>query len=227
MTAPKIYRKILCIPDIHFPYANYEAIKQIYAWKKKHKPDLVIFLGDITDSKAWSKYSKDPDDDSPQTEFDRAEADMKQLHKMFPKAICLIGNHDVRPMSKALEAGLPRQLINSLDKVFAYPGWEWHISNKPFVAHVPDAKIAFIHGDESKGTPGQKASKLGMSVVQGHTHQASLEYITTFNHRVFGIECGHVADLESKGMKYAAKNPTSCTTCFVSIIDGIPQIHPL
>ena len=227
LTAPKTYKKILVIPDIHFPFSDWKAIKKIHAWKVKNRPDLIVFLGDVLDAKAWSRYPKDTDDLSAQAEFDAAEADMKKLHKLFPKAILLMGNHDVRAMSKALEVHLPKQLINSLQDVFAFKGWVWHTHTKPLVINTPSGKVAFMHGDEIQGTPSQKASKLGMSVVHGHTHKASLSYVDTFTHQVYGMECGHVSDPDSKGMRYAVKNPVTSWLGFATIIDGVPALIPL
>lgn len=224
---PRIYKKICVVPDVHLGYADWTALKKIHKYAKKHKPDLVVFLGDVIDAKAWSRFPKDPDDDSPQEEWNKVEADMAKLHSMFPKAILLIGNHDQRVINKQKEAMMPYQLTQSMDKIFSFKNWTWHTCVKPLIIQTPTGPIAFMHGDEMAGTPAQKAKKLGMSVIQGHTHQASLEYVTTFSHRIFGLESGHVADLSSKAMRYAVKNPISCTTAFTWVQDGVPYLTPL
>ncbi len=102
----KIYTKILVIPDIHLPWANWAALAQVKKWHDKHKPDLVICLGDITDQKIWSRWPKDVDDYSPSEEFKQAAKGIKKLHKWFPNMVILRGNHDTRILSNAIEAGI-------------------------------------------------------------------------------------------------------------------------
>src|ERR1700679_2056579 len=111
----KIYNKILIIPDAHAPWVNWEALNQAYRWRLKHKPDLVICLGDLTDQKIWSRWQKDVDDVSPSDEFELANKCLIKLHKMFPKMVILRGNHDVRVLSRAIEAGIPAQMFKDVD----------------------------------------------------------------------------------------------------------------
>jgi len=215
--------RILIIPDSHLPCADWIALQAIYKFNKKFKADIIIQLGDLIDAKAWSRWPKDPDDDSAQLEWDKTEAAVLKFAKLFPKMTIILGNHDRRPMAKALEVGLPKQLVRRLDEVFNVPGWNWHLDNKPLVVDG----VVFIHGDEMGGTVSQKASRLGVSVVQGHTHKASLTYINTFQKQLFAMECGHVADTETSAFRYSAKNPMTSWKGFATIEDGVPRLHPL
>ena len=215
--------KILVLPDIHLPYPNWSALKKVAKFNETYQADIIIQLGDLIDAKAWSRWPKDPDDDSAQAEWDKTHDAVLKLAKLFPEMTIILGNHDRRPMAKALEAGLPKQLVKTLGDVFAIPGWTWHIDSKPLVVD----NIVFMHGDEMAGTPGQKASKLGKSVCQGHTHKASLTYVNTFQHQVFGMECGHIADINSIAFRYSAKNPVTSFTGFAVIDNGVPHLYPL
>src|ERR1700679_2477291 len=111
----KKYNKVLILPDIHIPWVNWKAVEQAHRWAKKHKPDLIIQLGDITDQKIWSRWPKDIDDASPSDEFLMAEKALKRLHKMFPKMTILRGNHDTRIQTKAIEVGIPAQMFKDID----------------------------------------------------------------------------------------------------------------
>lgn len=218
----KVYNKILVIPDVHAPWANMDALRQAYQWKKRHKPDLVICLGDLTDQKIWSRWQKDVDDYSPSEEFLRAEQQLKEIHKMFPQMLILRGNHDVRILSKAIEAGLPSQMFKDVDQVFAYKGWTWINSNQKLVKNTVRGPILFVHGDEQGGTVNQKARMLGISVCQGHTHKVSVTHTTTINGTIFGAEFGCIMDIHSKAAKYAQPNPVGVGVGFGVIKYGVP-----
>jgi len=215
--------KILVIPDVHLPHCDWTALKKVAKFNETYKADIVIQLGDLIDAKAWSKYQKDPDDHSPEREWKMVEKSANRLAQLFPEMTILIGNHDRRPMAKAMEVGLPKALLKGLGEALGIPGWEWHMGPEPLV--VDD--IVFVHGDEMAGTPAQKAAKLGKSLVQGHTHKASLTYVNTFQHQVFGLECGHIADIKTIAFRYSAKNPETSWKGFATIDNGVPQLWPL
>lgn len=218
----KIYRKILVIPDAHAPWINWGAITQAYKWRLKHKPDLVVCLGDITDQKIWSRWQKDTDDVSPSDEFLLAEKCLKKMHKMFPKMLILRGNHDVRILAKAVEAGIPAQMFRDVDSVFNYKGWTWVPQNEKLIIQTQRGPILFVHGDEQGGTVSQKSRILGLSVVQGHTHKVSITYTTTLKGTIFGAEMGCIMDVNSKAAKYAAANPVGSSVGFGVIKYGVP-----
>lgn len=218
----KKYNKILVLPDMHAPWINWPAVLQAYKWAKRHKPDLVIQIGDITDQKIWSRWQKDVDDASPSDEFLEAEKCLKKLHKMFPKMIILRGNHDVRILSKAVEAGIPAQMFNDINQVFNYKGWTWVPQNKKLVIQTVRGPILFVHGDEQGGTVVQKSRILGMSIIQGHTHKASVTYTTTLKGTIFGAEMGCIMDTDSKAAKYAAANPVGSSVGFGVVKYGVP-----
>jgi predicted phosphodiesterase len=222
MKDKKIYKKILVIPDAHAPWVNWDALQQAYRWRLSHKPDLVICLGDITDQKIWSRWQKDTDDASPSDEFLEAEKCLNKLHKMFPKMLILRGNHDVRILSKAVEAGIPARMFNDIDQVFNYPGWTWIPQNEKLIINTIRGPILFVHGDEQGGTVAQKSRILGHSMIQGHTHKASITYTTALKGTIFGAEMGCIMDVSSKAAKYAAGNPVGSSVGFGVVKYGVP-----
>jgi hypothetical protein len=221
------YDVIICLPDQHIPWVDWNAIKEIskvyHHYKRQKKKVCVVNLGDIIDAKAWSRYPKDTDDLSPQAEWDAVILGMEKLHKLLPEQQLILGNHDTRAVSRAFEVGLPRQLVKTLAQAFDYEGWTWHAGPKPLIID----NIVFMHGDEMTGTPGQRANRLGKSVVMGHSHKASIEYTCTFTHNVFGMQCGWVGDPDGMGARYASKHPVLCFKGYAVIENGVPRLIPL
>lgn len=213
--------RILALGDMHFPWIDFKVLMAAHEFAKDYKPDLVIQVGDIVDQKAWSRYPKDVDDPSPHEEWMMAEDGLHALHRLFPKMIILEGNHCRRIMCRALEAGIPKKLIKTLDQVFDFPDWHWHMHPRPYVADG----IAFIHGDEMAGNAYQKAGKLGMPLVQGHDHLGYLQFINTFDREIFGMSIGCMIDSESIAARYAAKNALRTWQGWATITDGEPHLH--
>lgn len=222
MNKKKTYKKVLILPDIHLPWANWDALKQAYKWRLKHKPDLVICLGDITDQKIWSRWPKDTDDASPTDEFLAAEKGLKKLHQWFPKLVIIRGNHDTRIQSKAIEVGIPAQMFSDIDEVFNFKGWEWIPQNEKLVIKTIRGPVIIVHGDEQGGTPAQKSRILGMSLIQGHSHKVSITYTSTLKGTIFGAEMGCIMDIHSKAAKYAAPNPVGASIGFGVLKFGVP-----
>lgn len=218
----KKFKKILVLPDMHLPWVNWKAVQQAKRWKDKHKPDLVVCLGDITDQKIWSRWMKDIDDFSPSEEFLRAEEGIKKLHQWFPNMLILRGNHDNRILNKAIEAGIPSQMFKDIDEVFNFKGWTWISPTEKLIVDSNRGPILFVHGDEQGGTVAQKSRILGINVCQGHTHKASTTYTSSLYRSFWGAEMGCLMDIPSKASKYAASNPVGSTVGFGVIKYGVP-----
>lgn len=222
---------IFALPDMHHPWSNWEMLKEVaedvrIAKKNKSNTVKIIQLGDIIDSMAWSRYPKGPDAPNAQAEWDATELAMERLSKMFPEMTILMGNHCIRPMKKALEAQLPRQLIKGLNDVFDYPGWKWHMGNRLY----EHDGIVFAHGDEFPIAPsnlGLAASRIGKSIVMGHTHQAGIAYVNIFEKSYFAMNCGAIVDDTAVCFSYAGKNPRRTWQGYGVITDGVPMLVPL
>lgn len=226
----KIYKEILVLPDIHAPWADWDAVKFAHKWYTKRKDKssiLVIQLGDLTDQKIWSRWQSDTDDFSPCQEFEEAEKQLKKLHKMFPNMLILRGNHDDRIKSRAVEAGIPGKMFKDVDSVFNYKGWQWIPRNERLVVQTARGPILFVHGDEQGGTVVQKSRILGHSVIQGHTHKVSITYTNQVNGRhIFGAEMGCLMDVQSKAGRYAQANPVGVSVGFGVVKHGVPYFIP-
>lgn len=220
-------KSILVLPDIHLPWPDWEGLEMARKWKEKHKPDLVIQLGDLFDQKTWSRWPSDPDDLSPSQEWDAAVDCVKEIHRMFPKMDILRGNHDLRYMARAAESKLPKKMIKVVQEMFPYKGWNWHLDpRKKLIVDSPRGKILFVHGDEDGGTPLQKAVRVGMNVCQGHTHRMSIQASEVMGKFVWGFEVGHLMNTASKAADYAARSSNAHASGFGVIKHGCPYFIP-
>lgn len=214
--------RILVLGDTHLPWVLWPCVESAARFADKYKPDLVIQVGDFTDQYSWSKYPKDPLAPNAGLEWQLVQEAAYKFADFFPQMKILEGNHCRRYMYRALEAGVPKQLIKRLDEEFDTQGWKFHTEPEPLVVD----NIAFIHGDEMAGHAGLKSQRMGMSVVQGHDHLGYLHFTCTFYHRIFGMSVGTLMDPKSIAAKYASKNPMRCWLGWATITDGVPHLHP-
>ena len=222
----KKYKKILFITDLHLPWVNWKAVKQAYKWAEKHEPDIVICGGDLTDQKIWSRWQASPDDFSPSKEYQETEKAIYKLYEMFPNMHIIRGNHDKRVLSKAIEAGIPKQMFNDISDVFNFDGWRWLDPDEHLVVNTDRGEILFKHGDEMGGTVAAKSRLLGVNYAQGHTHKATITYSNILDRSFFGLEGGTLMDTDSKAAQYACSNPVSSAVGFTIIKYGIPYFIP-
>lgn len=214
--------KIMVLGDLHAPYADRKALYWASLIRHQYQPDIIIQVGDIVDMKAWSRFPKSPEDENPALEWKKTAKEMKYIHQLFPEMKILLGNHSVRVARKALEAGIPKELIRSLEEVFDFEGWSWHLTDKPLIVD----NIAFVHGDESPGNISVKTRQYGMSVVQGHSHKASLSYINLFDKQMFAAEVGWLGNDQELAFAYASKSPNRSWSGLMLITDGVPHLLP-
>jgi len=217
--------KILILGDTHFPFTNRTALAATIAFAKTYKPDHIVQVGDFIEGYNWSLYKRAPDSPSAEMEWNQTELMATQFFEQLSKfkITILEGNHCRRYMMRACEVNIPKRLIKTLSDLFPFDNVNWHMNPEPFMLE----NIAFIHGDEMAGTVAMKAKTLGQSLVQGHTHQASLHYINTFRQQIFGMEVGCLMDSSSIAGRYAIKNPMRTWTGFATITDGVPSLRPL
>lgn len=220
----KIYRSILVLPDMHAPWVHWPAIERAARWAKKHKPDIVVQLGDLIDAKSWSRWPGETDDYSPDQEWAETVACLKKLYRLFPKMEILSGNHDRRHLIKAAESKIPSQLVRTFNEVFPFKGWNWHLDpRKKLILDTVNGKILFCHGDEDGGTPLDKASFFGTSVVQGHDHKAAINYRQVGDKFLFGVSAGNLMNPESKAADYNARSSKGSVQGFLVVKNGNPM----
>jgi predicted phosphodiesterase len=192
-------RKILCLSDIHFPFALTDEIDKAI---KLHKDaDIVVLNGDILDGYIFSTYSK-AKRIAALKEYMAAFELVKRLSESFNLVIIVRGNHDDRPArtlakkefeteaTQVLRPDLLARIANgeALDEsgdLIAKLNFDNVVYQKYDSWYVRVGKTIFAHPDAYYGGwPGQTAVKLcdyfskrmGSdafdSIVVGHTHRS-------------------------------------------------------
>jgi hypothetical protein len=204
---------------------DWDLLKEAYEFNKTYKADVVVCVGDMTDQKTWSKYGRDTDDVGNNEEWALTVKAAQRFAKMFPKMKIIIGNHDIRYFKAANLAGVPSQLIRSLEEAIGIPGWEWYDTSRgPLMLDG----VGYIHGDEQSGTAVAKAAMMGHPIVQGHDHQGIITYMQPTQRKtpLWGMSAGCTADLDGPGMRYSKKMLRRAFSCFCTVTHGVPQIYP-
>jgi predicted phosphodiesterase len=158
--------KVLIVGDVHVPFEHPNYIKFLRDQKERLKPDVVVFIGDIVDHYAHSRFTLDPDQQGQKPEWQQAMVHIAKFYELFPEAIWIVGNHDRRPYRKAMDAGLGRLVMKDLAEVYhCPPGWE-------IVDSTEIDDVFYFHGESVGGLSSWQdyPLKTNQSCVCGHMH---------------------------------------------------------
>jgi predicted phosphodiesterase/5-methylcytosine-specific restriction endonuclease McrA len=183
--------RILTISDTHAPYQHPGALDFLADLKRKHKPELVVCLGDLGDQHGWSRHERLPDALGQADEHDATLAFCRALYKIFPRALACVGNHDTRLAKRCVRAGIPSRLHRTVREVYDSPQeWVWADN------HLADG-IAFMHGEgySSKDAALKAAKDNRMSTCIGHIHSAAGVQYTA---GAFLHDLGHVGRMSGR-----------------------------
>ena len=98
--------KILCLSDIHFPFALEDEI--MAALKEHSDADIVVFNGDILDGYIYSTFAK-AKRIAALKEYIAAFELIRYCSENFPKVAIVSGNHDVRPARHLQRVGFEKE----------------------------------------------------------------------------------------------------------------------
>ncbi len=199
----KRQKPILAFSCTHAPAMHRKFVPFLKKVYDKYNCDRVVMLGDLVDFNAISYHEKSPSMPSAAEEFKQAMKQVRQLHKAFPVADMLIGNHDSLGERKAQTIGLPVELLKDFGSLFKLDGWKvW-----PRYHSLEINGVIFRHGDCGKG--GQHAAFKNaiaefQSVCQGHLHsQAGVSFHANRGKLVYGLQVGCGADNKHPAMGYS------------------------
>jgi predicted phosphodiesterase len=211
--------KTLVVPDVHVPFHCRKAEKLLHKLIRSHKPQKIVFLGDVADIHALTTHPKI-------THWrDNLEDELYQTHEYLAKVrrtagdktkiIYIRGNHEFR-WERMVDKCVPHMSVtrNMLPYFLGLKEldikWVRDAGRTPVRTTTGQGKVRFLHGHEVKGGsafPCRHALKigklLGESVHIGHTHRFGTMGFTTPKGTHFAIEGGFVADKDSDGMQYA------------------------
>ena len=217
--------RVLVIPDCHLPYHYKDLIHYLKSQKQLLKPDRVVFLGDLIDAHALSRWTHDPDLKSAGDEIISANETLKEIYKIFPVANLCLGNHDIRGGKKALDCGIPRIFIRELRDVLNMPDG-WNVEKH----HIIDG-VLYWHGDglSSKTALLASLNKKKQSNVFGHCHgMAGVVYQNDGLTTRLAMNAGCLVDIEAMAYLYAENSEVKASLGSGIVFDGIRAIwHPL
>jgi predicted phosphodiesterase len=204
------YKKIACIPDMHLPFINKDALSLAYAIIEREKPDIVVQLGDLIDGYSNSGFSKTMNLYTPRAEwelaFQMANDFWKTIRNINPKAECfqLLGNHDIRHHKRIIEKWPEGEhmLEDITKKSFTFEGVTTILSPREEL-FIGD--IAFIHGHYSG--MGKHRDYMRCNVVHGHDHNQYVVYKPVWDQNllsrtIWEMSCGLLGDPFSAALSY-------------------------
>lgn len=227
-------RPILIISDLQIPFESKKALGFCRALQKDYRvpKENIIIIGDEIDNFHGSAYPKDPDADlSIVNEFEVTRERIKEWGRYFPIAKVCISNHGIRWLKRAMDAGLPSQVLRGYKEIFRIPlGWdyreEWRFSRFKFPFRA-------IHGMGYSGVLGHRNAALDgqISTVIGHLHSnAGINWIETAGGaRMWSANCGSLIDVQSYAFKYERYNRVRPQLGAIVIVDRgkTPIFEPL
>jgi predicted MPP superfamily phosphohydrolase len=168
--------RVAFLPDTHVPFHSKAALQIATNAIRRFSPDILVVLGDFADFYSVSFHDKSPDRSI------HLKAEIKEVRKHLSKfeampikrKIFLMGNHEYR---------LQRYLTNKAPELFGLVDahelfkleendWEW----VPYRRSVILYNVAVSHDFGSSGANAatKAMTKMGTSVVMGHTHRMSV-----------------------------------------------------
>lgn len=179
-------KRILAVPDIHFPFHDKIAIQLMIEVAKDFKPHEVVFLGDVFDFYSASRFEKNPEKDYKlfYDEIKEARQLFQELLSKFQKVqrftMCE-GNHEKR-LEKYIAANAPK--LGGLFRTNEVLGIPNEVVYLPYGRenHYKVGKLIFTHGSRAGENPAASmVKKYRSSVLFGHVHRLQEYTIADFH----------------------------------------------
>lgn len=205
----------VCIPDVHFPWANLDALSALYAWIEILKPERIIQMGDLYDMYSFAKFPRSrmiiSVEDEVLTSRSMAEAMWSTIRKIAPDAhlVQLLGNHCIRSHKRVLETNCPElEVFFDFKSIFNFEGVETIYDPRELVIYDG---INFTHGHLKHGA---HRALFKTHVVHGHTHAGKLTGSNIDGSYLFELDCGLMGNPNAPCFGYMPKKITGWQTGF-------------
>jgi len=225
----KMYPRIACLGDLHEPFSHANLKQDFKLFVERFQPDYIIQVGDAMDMYSQGKFPRSHNIFTPKAEEQSARKNLEEfwstMAKSAPQAklVGLIGNHDVRPLKRTLEA-LPTMehwIEKYFQDLFTFDNVKTIIDpREEFI--IED--IAFHHGYRSK--LGDHRDYMHMNFVGGHTHTGGVVFRNIKNAVLWELNCGLAADPTSKGLSYTNQRMNHWTLGWGAIDELGPRFIP-
>jgi predicted phosphodiesterase len=224
--------KIVVLGDMHVPYQMNGMAGLFRRIKREIKPDKIYQIGDLVDMYAFGKYVRDPEAMSAGAELKEAIAELNALAKEIKDMEIIQGNHEVRLIKRAMEAGIPKSLIRDFADFLELPeGWKYR--SGPLIIPLTkkgDQKAVLIHGESAGGQQAlfQLIRQYRMNIIAGHLHSmAGVMYLNNGLQTNWAMLTGCLVDRESMAFAYGHNSKDKEILSFGMIEDGVPRIIPV
>jgi len=191
--------RVLFIPDLQVPDHDPRALTLFCKIVKQYvKPDRAIYLGDVINFDAISKYAKIQADVTMEHELETLGKVFKQIEKALPpkcRKQLIRGNHEER-LPKYLYSNAPGVADLRHFSLRTVLDLDLHNIEGPFERlELCNGKFAVVHGHPYAGSvPGSVARKWleveGRSGINGHVHRLNTIGKTVYNETMSWTEGG-------------------------------------
>lgn len=198
--------------DTHFPFIHEPSLNKALEIIGQIKPKYVVQVGDLYDMLAHSKFPRSLNTYTPLQEMElgrKMAAEMwASVRKISPKSEChqILGNHDIRPMKRIIEAYPEAEIFMDFEKWFKFDGVTSHMDIRK---ELNLGGILYIHGHRSK--LGEHMEFFRRCVVHGHSHKGGVYYKNMGDSILWELDAGYLGDPESKALSYTPTKHTHST----------------
>lgn len=215
-------KKTLILGDIHFPFHNSKAIKEVLYAIKSEKPENIVQIGDLYDQYGFSRFTR-KNIELPEKELAEARSlglelwnNIRSLYKST-KCYQLLGNHDIRLIKRAQER-LPeaQDLVkNTILELYRFKGVTT-IEDDRHILKI--GRVAFHHG--YLGKLGDHLRYHGSSIVVGHSHTGGSVYQQLHGKILFELNAGYLADETAEPLRYRPTTTSKWTLGYGLVTHG-------
>lgn len=221
--------KIIIIGDLHFPYHNKNALKEVTRAIKAEKPTHIVQIGDLYDQYSFSRFTR-KNITLPEAELKAAR---EESTKMWRNCLSvnsvrmgyqILGNHDLRLIKRA-EERLPeaQKLVRrGLMELYKFKGVKT-IEDDREILYIDN--VAFHHGYLSK--IGDHRDVFLKNTVVGHSHIGGVSFRQIHGQTLWELNAGYLADETAEPLMYNPSKSSKWTLGYGLIDQKGPRFIPL
>jgi predicted phosphodiesterase len=222
--------RVVTLGDTHLPFHHKGIFNWVFDVVKALQPDAVVQIGDCYDMFSFSKYPRSLNVTTPRDELEDGRKAFEWMWNgvkaAAPQTSCYqlwSGNHDQRPLKRALES-LPEAedwIAKGLRDLYTMDG----------VTLVDDSAeeleidgVLYQHGHL---THGRHAPWNQQSTVHGHTHRGGVAWWQQRERCYFELGVGWLGDVTQDAFKYHGFKRRHGTTLGLGVVDSTgPRFLP-
>lgn len=204
--------KILCISDAHYwPGIITTAHVAAVEYAKQEQPEIIAAMGDMFDGATVSRHPPLGWEKLPRVidELDACRERISEFERACPEAqkIWHLGNHDARFDRCLVSNSNQYEGIEGFSIKDYFKAWKFtymsKVNNTLGLRHRP------VNGGVHSAY--NSAMKYGMSYAHGHLHQLKVTPVDNAYGRIWGVDCGHLA--EPSGPQFTYREGLTIGAC--------------